>query len=162
MAPRLSLLALLVALPALLVALPVPGGGTGTAATAPAAPAVVGWDGRWLSTLRKEVAASAGIRPALRPALAELRATAESLLALEAPSVVGTGSVPLPGTGVRPNDLWYLATYAWPCGTHCNSRTTRATAAATTRRGCRGSSTTAMSSRRTSRTWQRQTRCPTR
>ena len=114
MAPRLSLLALLVALPALLVALPVPGGGTGTAATAPAAPAVVGWDGRWLSTLRKEVAASAGIRPALRPALAELRATAESLLALEAPSVVGTGSVPLPGTGVRPNDLWYLATYAWP------------------------------------------------
>ena len=121
MAPRLSLLALLVALPALLVALPVPGGGTGTAATAPAAPAVVGWDGRWLSTLRKEVAASAGIRPALRPALAELRATAESLLALEAPSVVSTGSVPLPGTGVRPNDLWYLATYAWPCGTHCNS-----------------------------------------
>jgi sucrose-6-phosphate hydrolase SacC (GH32 family) len=86
-----------------------------------AAPAVVGWDGPWLHTLRQEVASSAGIRTTLRPALAELRRTAESLLALEAPSVVAAGSVPLPGTGATSHDLWYLATYAWPCGSPCNA-----------------------------------------
>ena len=79
-----------------------------------AAPDVVGWDGPWLNTLRQEIASSAGIRPALRPALTELRLTAESLLALEAPSVVTAGSVPLPGTGATSHDLWYLSTYAWP------------------------------------------------
>ena len=84
-------------------------------------PAVVGWDGPWLNTLRQEVGSSAGIRPALRPALAELHLAAESLLPLEAPSVVAAGSVPLPGTGATPHDLWYLATYAWPCGTPCNT-----------------------------------------
>ena len=83
-------------------------------------PAVVGWDGQWLQTLRQEVASTHGIRPSLRPALTALRSSAHSLLSLEAPSVVTAGSVPLPGTGVSPHDMWYLATYAWPCGAACN------------------------------------------
>jgi hypothetical protein len=85
-----------------------------------AEPAVVGWDGQWLQTLRQEVASARGIRPPLRPALTALRSSAHSLLSLEAPSVVTAGSVPLPGTGVSPHDMWYLATYAWPCGVACN------------------------------------------
>jgi hypothetical protein len=84
------------------------------------APPVVGWDGQWLSTLKQEIASAHGIRGSLLPALTALRLSADSLLSLEAPSVVTAGSVPLPGTGISPHDMWYLSTYAWPCGKPCN------------------------------------------
>ena len=83
-------------------------------------PAVVGWDGKWLAALRNHQIESGAIRPSLRPALEALQDSAAELLTLPPPSVVTEGSAPPVGTGISPHALWYLATYAWPCGTECN------------------------------------------
>ena len=84
------------------------------------APNVIGWDGQWLQTLRQEIESAKSIRPSLKPALASLHDSATKLLGLTPPSVVTSGSVPIPNTDVSQHDLWYLATYTWPCGAPCN------------------------------------------
>ena len=86
----------------------------------PAVPQVFGWDGVWMAMLREEVKAKGNIRRSLRLALDALYDAATVALALKPPSVTTTGCTPLPHTGVTAHDLWYLATYSWPCGTQCN------------------------------------------
>jgi hypothetical protein len=76
---------------------------------------VLGWDASWLLKLRAEVSVSGDIRKTLRPALHHVHKEATSALELDPPSVVNTPPPP------SEHDLWSLATYAWPCGTLCNT-----------------------------------------
>ena len=62
---------------------------------------------------KQEMVSARSIRTRLLSALTALRLSVNSLFTLEAPLAVAAGSVPLPGTGGSPHDMWYLSTYAW-------------------------------------------------
>jgi hypothetical protein len=85
-------------------------------------PSVVGWDRHWLLKLRTEIGVSGKIRVSLRPALHALHKAAANALGLEPPSVVSANGASIPGCdNCSKHDLRGLATYAWPCGTPCNT-----------------------------------------